>query len=171
MPGGACDRDTFERLWNEEIATLPDFTESHFHVMTGLLLPHWKRLPLNNPRVYRFTTDDGEAHIGRLVPTEVLGAFTEDKPDLSAQDAWQHVNGNGILKLDHGLLVKRVNTMHAQRIEVMGFTPGQYAQLKAMGLFAETIAYKPRLFIPMGLDGPPVLATVLARFPIVSTAF
>ena len=166
-----CDLEVFKRQWDAEIASLPEFVEDHFHVMSGLLLPYWKRLPLNNPRVYLFTTDDGEAHIGRLIPTEVLGAFTEDKPDLTPEEAWQHVNDNGILRLDSGLLIKRVTTMHAARIEVMGFTPSLYAQLKAMGLFSETIAFKLRLFIPMGLEGTPILTTLLAKYPITSTAF
>lgn len=61
--------------------------------------------------------------------------------------------------------------MHAARIEVLGFTHGQYQQLKAMGLFPETIAYKLRMFIPMGLEGPPILAALLKKHPIVSTAF
>lgn len=165
-----CDQATFESLWTEELRTLPEFTDSTFHVMTGLLLPHWKRLPLNNPRVYRFTTDDGEAHIGRLIPVELLGAFTEDKPNLSAEEAWDHVLNNGILRLDGGLLVKRVTTMHAQRIELLNFSQAQYAQLKALGLFPETIAWKLRLFIPLSLDGPPTLAALLKTYPIVSTA-
>lgn len=166
-----CDAPTFERLWNEEIASLPEFTESTFHVMTGLLLPHWKRLPLNNPRVYRFTTDDKQAHIGRLIPTEVLGAFTQDTPDLSPEEAWDHLLGNGILRLEGGLLVKSVTTMHARRVEVVAFTHGQYPMLKAMGLFPETIAYKLRLFIPVSLEGPSTLAALLAKHPIVSTTF
>ncbi|HEX2842133.1 strawberry notch-like NTP hydrolase domain-containing protein [Hyphomicrobium sp.] len=166
-----CDQETFEKLWTEELCALPEFTETSFHVMTGLLLPHWKRLPLNNPRVYRFTTDDGEAHIGRLIPVEVLGAFTKDKPDLSPEEAWDHVLNNGILRLQDGLLVKRVTTMHAQRIEVLGFTPAHYLQLKAMGLFSETIAWKLRLFIPLSHDGPPTLAALLRKHPIISTAF
>jgi predicted RNA methylase len=166
-----CDAALFERLWLEEIDILPEFNESTFHIMTGLLLPHWKRLPLNNPRVYRFTSDDGEAHIGRLIPTEVLGAFTVDKPDLSPEQAWSHVNDNGILRLDGDLLVKRVTTMHATRIELIGFDSAQYGQLKAMGLFPETIAFKLRLFLPIGMEGPPILATLLAKYPIISTTF
>ena len=166
-----CDRETFEHAWAEEISALPAFTETSFHVMTGLLLPHWKRLPLTNPRVYRFTTDDGEAHIGRLIPTEVLGAFTDDNPDLSPEEAWDHVLNNAILRLEGDLLVKRVTTMHATRIELLGFTHGQYPQLKAIGLFPETIAWKLRLFIPIGTDGPPALAALLRKHPIVSTSF
>lgn len=166
-----CDQKTFEYLWTEELGALPEFTQTCFHIMTGLLLPYWKRLPLNNPRVYRFTADDGEPHIGRLIPTDVLGAFTDDKPDLSPEEAWDHVLNNGILRLDGDLLVKRVTTMHAPRIELMNFTHGQFQHLKAIGLFSETIAWKLRLFIPMGLDGPPALAALLRKHPIVSTAF
>ncbi len=167
----ACDQQTFEHLWSAELVALPEFTESSFHVMSGLLLPYWKRLPLTNPRVYRFTTDDGEAHIGRLVPTEVLGAFTEEKPDLSPEDAWEHVLNNGILRLDGGLLVKRVTTMHAPRIELMNFTHPQFQHLKSIGLFSETIAWKLRLFIPLSLDGLPTLTALLRKHPILSTTF
>ncbi|MBL8845991.1 MAG: strawberry notch family protein [Hyphomicrobium zavarzinii] len=167
-----CDQKTFEWLWTEELGGLSEFTETSFHVMTGLLLPYWKRLPLNNPRVYRFTTDKGEALIGRLIPTEVLGAFTQDKPDLTPEEAWDHVLNNGILRLEDDLLVKRITTMHAPRIELLGFTQGQYQQLKAIGLFAETIAWKLRLFIPTGsLEGPPILAKLLRAHPIRSTTF
>lgn len=166
-----CDQKTFEWLWTEELGTLPEFTETSFHVMTGLLLPYWKRLPLNNPRVYRFTTDDGEAHIGRLIPIEVLGAFTKDRPNLSPEEAWDHVLNNGILRLENDLMVKRVISMHAPRLELLGFTQSQYAPLKAIGLFPETIAWKLRLFIPIGLDGPPTLHALLKKHPIVSTTF
>lgn len=166
-----CDHGTFERLWCDELATLPEFSETTFHVMTGLLLPHWKRLPLNNPRVYRFTTDDGISHIGRLIPADMLGAFTADKPNLTHEQAWEHVQGGGILRLDGGLLVKRVMSMHVARVEVLGFTSGQFPRLKAMGLFSETIAFKLRLFIPNGDDGPATLAALLSAYPIFSTTF
>jgi hypothetical protein len=49
-------RDDFARAWEAEIATLPEFTESSLHVVTGLLLPIWKRLPNDSMRVYRLQT-------------------------------------------------------------------------------------------------------------------
>ena len=46
---------------------MPDFTDSKIHIVAGLLLPVWKRLPNESSRVYRLQTDDGERIIGRKV--------------------------------------------------------------------------------------------------------
>ena len=62
----AAPRERFAPLWEAECARVPEFTESEFHIITGLLLPIWDRLPSDNIRVYRFETDDGERVIGRL---------------------------------------------------------------------------------------------------------
>src|SRR5208282_1308811 len=53
------DRADFVRAWEAEMATVPEFTNSHLHIVTGLLLPIWKRLPNDGMRVYRLQTDDG----------------------------------------------------------------------------------------------------------------
>ena len=49
---------------------MPEFSESRFHVVTGLAASDLEALPEDNPRVYRFQTDDGERVIGRLIPPE-----------------------------------------------------------------------------------------------------
>jgi C-terminal domain on Strawberry notch homologue len=65
-------REEFSALWEAECARVPEFSESAFHIITGLLLPIWDRLPAQNMRVYRFETDDRERVIGRLVTPEAL---------------------------------------------------------------------------------------------------
>src|SRR5439155_2082021 len=40
-----ADRDRFSAAWQAEFAEVPEFTESTIHVVAGLLLPIWKRLP------------------------------------------------------------------------------------------------------------------------------
>ena len=39
------DPETFAAAWEAEVAQLPVFRESTFHVVTGLLLPIWRQLP------------------------------------------------------------------------------------------------------------------------------
>ena len=40
-----ADRAAFARAWEKELAEVPAFTDSDLHIVTGLLLPIWKRLP------------------------------------------------------------------------------------------------------------------------------
>ena len=84
-----ADRDVFAAAWNAELAELPEFTESRMHIVTGLLLPIWTRLPDEGCRVYRLQTDSGERVIGRLVsPAWVAQTAAGDTPVISAGDAW-----------------------------------------------------------------------------------
>jgi hypothetical protein len=47
-------REEFSALWEAECGRVPEFSESAFHIITGLLLPIWDRLPSENMRVYRW---------------------------------------------------------------------------------------------------------------------
>jgi hypothetical protein len=62
-----ADRAAFTTAWKAELAQVPEFTDSILHMVTGLLLPIWKRLPQDSSRVYRLQTDEGERIIGRRV--------------------------------------------------------------------------------------------------------
>ena len=46
--------------WRAEFVDVPEFTESTIHVVAGLLLPIWKRLPNESTGVYRLQTNAGE---------------------------------------------------------------------------------------------------------------
>ena len=82
----AADTETFARAWEAELAEVPTFTDSELHIVTGLLLPIWRRLPDDHCRVYRLQTDDGERVIGRLVsPAWVAQAVADDAPDDRAR--------------------------------------------------------------------------------------
>ena len=167
-----ADQAEFARAWQAEIATVPEFTDRELHIVTGLLLPIWKRLPNDSMRVYRLQTDDGERIIGRLVsPAWVAQAVESEAPILSPTDAFAAVlDGRTILHLQDGLEVRRVKVMGDFRIEVSGFTDGMVDRLKAMGLVSEIIAWKLRLFVPVGADGPAILGALMERYPLVRIA-
>jgi predicted RNA methylase len=161
--------DRFAAAWNAELAELPEFRESRMHIVTGLLLPIWKRLAGEGCRVYRLQTDDGERVIGRLAsPAWVAESAAGDAPALSPADAWSAMqDGRTVLELDDGLQLRRARVMSALRIELAGFTDGMVDRLKAIGLVSEIIAWKLRLFVPMGVSGPDILAALMERHPLV----
>ena len=61
-------------LWDHEIGELPTHRGSRFWLASGLLLPVWDRLPAENMRVRRLTSDDGVALIGRVLDAEQVNA-------------------------------------------------------------------------------------------------
>jgi hypothetical protein len=167
-----ADREGFAAAWNAELAELPEFTESRMHIVTGLLLPIWTRLPDEGCRVYRLQTDSGERVIGRLVsPAWVAQTAAGDTPAIAAADAWAALHDpRTVLELDDGLQLRRAVVMSASRIELRGFTDGMVDRLKAMGLVSEIIAWKLRLFVPVGETGPGILAGLMERHPPVRIA-
>ncbi|HQU69654.1 MAG TPA: strawberry notch family protein [Albidovulum sp.] len=162
------DRPTFVAAWNAEVAEVPEFTDSTLHVVSGLLLPVWKRLPQDETRVYRLQTDDGERIIGRRVsPAWAATATGAGAPDLTAHQACAALlEGKTILDLAEGLQLRRSRVMGVNRIELTGFTEGMRERLRAYGLFSEIISWKLRFFVPVGPDGAGVIAKLLNLWPI-----
>ncbi|WP_298307302.1 strawberry notch family protein [Reyranella sp.] len=167
-----ADRVAFTEAWERELVDVPAFTDSAIHIVTGLLLPIWKRLPEDSMRVYRLQTDAGERVIGRLVsPAWVAQAVSADGVSITPADAWAAVlNGRTILELQDGFSLRRARVMGLFRVELCGFTDGMVERLKAMGLISEIIAWKLRLFVPTGANGPSILAELMERYPIVRIA-
>jgi predicted RNA methylase len=171
-----ADRASFGAAWLAEVADVPEFATTTFHVVTGLLLPIWKRIPEESMRVYRLQTDEGERVIGRLLSPAALSALCrnlgqEDAPALSPGDAWSALlDGKTLLQLTDGLRLRRVRVMNDTRIELIGFTEGMVARLKATGLMAEIISWKLRMFVPTSADGPAVLDALMRRHPLTGLA-
>ena len=138
------------------------------HMVAGLLLPIWKRLPNESTRVYRLQTDTGERLIGRKVsPAWAANATATGTTALSPEEAFAALmDGRTILDLAEGLQLRRARVMGVNRIELTGFTETMRYRLKAYGLFGEIISWKFRLFVPTDTSGPATLAKLLDRFPI-----
>jgi hypothetical protein len=161
------DRECFATAWQAELTEVREFTESTIHVVAGLLLPIWKRLPQESTRIYRLQTDAGERIIGRKVsPAWVATALAGDAPALSPDAAFAALlEGRTVLDLAEGVKLRRVRVMGAHRIELSGFTDTMRDRLRAYGLFAEIISWKLRMFVPSDASGAGVLAKVLERYP------
>jgi len=166
------DQAEFARAWRAEIATVPEYTDSELHIVTGLLLPIWKQLPVDSVRVYRLQTDAGERVIGRLVsPAWVAQAVNSANPTPTPADAFTALlDGRTVLQLQDGLALRRAKVMGDFRIELSGFTDGMVDRLKAFGLVSEIISWKLRLFVPTGASGPAILGNLLDRYPLLGIA-
>jgi len=163
------DRSAFAAAWRREMLETPPFTESTIHIVAGLLLPVWKRLPNESTRVYRLQTDDGERIIGRRVsPAWAANATaTTGAVRLSAEDAHAAlIDGKTIVDLAEGLQLRRVRVMAANRIELTGFTESMRERLRTYGLFTEIISWKLRFFVPVDAAGVAVLAKLLDTYPM-----
>jgi predicted RNA methylase len=167
-----ADRETFAHAWGAEVAKVPAFTDSTIHIVSGLLLPIWKRLPNESTRVYRLQTDSGERIIGRKVFSAwVADALASGRPALTADDAFIALrDGRTILDLTEGLQLRRVRAMGVYRIELTGFTDTMRDRLSAYGLFHEIISWKLRMFVPTDTSGPAILAKIMERYPVARIA-
>jgi predicted RNA methylase len=164
-----ADQTQFAACWTAELATIAEFADSRFHIVTGLLLPIWKRLPAEQARVYRLQTDDGTRIIGRKVsPAWAASAVSKDAPTLAGAEAIALLTeGKTLIELAEGLQLRRSLVMHVSRIELTGFADTALNQLKAAGLMSEIIAWKLRLFVPLGAAAPAIIERILARYPVV----
>lgn len=163
-----ADRERFAMAWNAEIMEVPEFTDGTIHMVAGLLLPIWKRLPDESTRVYRLQTDGGERIIGRKVsPAWVASTLAIAAPALTPDAVFAAlVLGRTVFDLAEGLQLRRVRVMGGHRIELSGFNDMMRDRLKACGLFHEIISWKLRLFVPTDPSGIGILAAVLERYPI-----
>ncbi|WP_223806765.1 strawberry notch C-terminal domain-containing protein [Novosphingobium sp. LASN5T] len=164
------DERDFAATWQAEVAQVEEFTTSELHIVTGLLLPIWKRLPEESTRVYRLQTDDGMSIVGRRVSPAWAASATAstDAPELTPPQALALMReGHSVLDLVDGLQLRRSRLMQMNRIELTGFAPTAIDRLKAMGLFSEIISWKLRLFVPDDtVAGCQVLERLFERHPL-----
>ncbi len=164
----AAERGAFAAAWTREVAEVSEFADSTIHIVAGLLLPIWKRLPNESTRVYRLQTDSGERIIGRRVsPAWAANASVTGTTDLTPDAAFAALmEGRTVLDLAEGLQLHRVRVMGAHRIELSGFSDTMRDRLRAYGLFGEIISWKLRMFVPTDAAGVGVLTKVLDHYPV-----
>ncbi|MDF2116190.1 strawberry notch family protein [Roseiarcaceae bacterium H3SJ34-1] len=164
----AADHEAFAAAWTREVSEVPEFADSTIHIVAGLLLPIWKRLPNESTRVYRLQTDAGERIIGRRVsPAWAANASLTGATTMTPDAAFAAlIEGRTVLDLADGLQLHRVRVMGAHRIELSGFADTMRDRLRAYGLFSEIISWKLRMFVPTDVTGAGVLTKVLDQYPV-----
>lgn len=149
------DAARFVMQWDAEVAVLPKQRESELYLISGVLLPVWKRMPKESAKVCRLVTDDGISLLGREVEpsaiAEVFTAFGLDATQMQMKpvDILARVrDSQKPTAITPSLALRNVRVMHERRLEVTGYDAAQHEQLKAAGCISEMIAYKMRYFVP-----------------------
>ena len=148
------DEAAWRRVWDAEIAGLPSHRDSCFWLATGLLLPVWNRLPAENMRVRRLTSDEGHNLIGRVLDAEQVRAVRagfglDGGPAMTGAEAFEAVMGRGnALALSNGWRLARRRLMGADRIEIEGPADTDMDALKRMGCTVEIVSFRARIFVP-----------------------
>lgn len=164
-----ADEQDFATAWDAEVDSVPEFSTSTLHIVSGLLLPIWKLLPQDYCRVYRLETDDGERIVGRMIApaslTRLCSNFGIDRTEvISSDQAWKSVlDGSSIISLAGDMTLRRARVMNDYRVELTGFTDGMRDWLRSIGLFSEMIAWKLHFFVPTTEEGPAILSRLMQR--------
>ena len=163
-----ADEAGWRRVWDAEIAGLPSHRDSRFWLASGLLLPVWDRLPAENMRVKRLTSDDGISLIGRVLDAEQVRAVRagfglDGGPAMTGAEAFAAVMERGnALALANGWRFARRRLMGADRIEIEGPADTDMAALKRMGCATEIVSWRTRVFAP----NAETMERILDRWPL-----
>lgn len=165
-----CSRQAFEDAWTVEVDEAANRLDTDtVRLATGLLLPIWSALPADHLEVNRIVDDAGNAWLGRIVYPAAVGKLLkalglERAVSLSAAEVAQGASSGGVVTLVQPFAceVKRVRVNGLQRIELAGAPAAQFPWLKSIGCFVEVVAYRSRVFIPVG-EAEAVLARLLGE--------
>ena len=163
-----ADKAGWRRVWDAEIAGLPSHRDSRFWLASGLLLPVWDRLPAENMRVRRLTSDDGIPLIGRVLDAEQVRAVRagfglDGGPAMTGAEAFAAVMERGnALALANGWRLARRRLMGRNRIELEGPADTDLPVLRRMGCTVEIVSFRARIFVPNAA----AMERVLDRWPL-----
>ena len=148
------DLARFRKLWDAEIATLPDTDMRSFYLLTGLILPIWRSIPGESLRIYRATCEDGTSLLGRAVSTAeaavLRGRFMEVDPSDPQSLLSAVVDGARSVELRPSLTLTRRRVAGKDRLEITGADRPTLDWLRTLGCFTEIHKFALRVFVPFG---------------------
>lgn len=167
MPESAwsdSDSETVQRLWQRELATLPDYHDSTLYMVTGLLLPIWDKLGSKSPRVQRIITDDGQSVLGRILPEgdhRRLMRLVGIKTDIAPDAIWREIlHELEIIRIEEGMRLAPRRLAGRTRVEIERHNGAHTDCLRGIGCVIELVGFRARIFVP----DADVLTRLLERF-------
>ena len=164
--------DEARKAWNEELSNLPEFRKENLHLISGVVLPVWDKLPTENVRIYRVLTSDGEMLIGRVVSEDMidetlrrLGSFRK-KEKIATKDLITSIKNGDKVYLENDWIVFQSRVANEKRIEISGPSYEHLDMLKEKGVFAERIAYRTRYFVPANNNTEQIIDDILKISPV-----
>ena len=128
----------------------------------------WDRLPAENMRVRRLTSDDGVALIGRVLDFEQVRAVRasfglDGGPAMTGPEAFVAVMERGnALGLANGWRLAHRRLMGGNRVEIEGPADTDLPALRRMGCTVEIVSWRTRVFAP-NVDA---MERILDRWPL-----
>ena len=152
------DRDYVHAGWQADA----DAWESHettqrVHVVTGVLLPIWSKLPDDNCQVWRIEAAGLEPILGRIIEPRDMAKLGETfgvagKVRITPQMVIETIGKRGArieLPVPGTIGIRRVMANDSHRLEIDGLTFQQINIVKTVGAFVEIAHGQARVFLPV----------------------
>lgn len=150
--------DEAREIWASEAESAPEFSREQVHLISGALLPIWKKIG-GNPRIERVTLPDGEQIIGRRVRRRELDSLltklgSRNRSKISVGEVAGKLNGSQpvTVVLGNQWKIDIVRRDGERRIRLTGPSFASEKSVTSIGVFKEKAGGKTEYFIPTG-DG------------------
>jgi predicted RNA methylase len=143
------------KQWQQLIDLAPEFDRERIYLICGLLLPVWKQLPDDNPKVFRLQTNDGRILLGRAIEQHQIEKVFDNfgltgSVKLTASDIFKLVWEDRQVKSVGQWKLQRNYYKGVDRLEVVAvYGSDKIDWLKALGCFTEIIQHRTKVFIPV----------------------
>lgn len=167
------DTKTAAEAWDKAMDGAEKTVETHGWLITGMLLPVWDRIS-GQANVYRLQDTEGRRHLGRLLSRDEYNqtrdnlGLDREVPQYTPAEALAAVRKGRKLTLSGGYVLEPRRVSNEVRVELSGEAVAlELENLKKHGAFTEIIAYRPRVFVPVGDKGVSFLERMLAQHPLI----
>lgn len=164
--------DEARKVWNEELSKLPEFRKENLHLISGVVLPVWDKLPTENVRIYRVLTSDGEMLIGRVVSEDMIDetlrrlGSSRKREKIATKDLITSIKNGEKVYLENDWMLTSRKVSGEDRIELMGPSYEHHDMLMERGVFAERIQYRTRYFIPANTNTEKIIDDIIKLSPV-----